>query len=203
MSTKNSNKWVACWGYDQTQYSVYEEVSRKGCFVIVRGYNSWACLHESDLYAGSKVKISKSISSFYDISKAEREIIAREYNWSSSSIDNFSEWESFRRFEIRKHREEAAVRTIVKVKHETNEKGYRIWVWELDNGNIIKEDDADIIVDIVDALTRKKIRRDEYPGETLESIKINDSICAYLDKNYDKNAQKYADQNEYTAYNGH
>ena len=201
---KATNKWVACWGYDQTQYSVYEEVSRKGCFVVVRGYNSWACLHESDLYNGSKVKLFEPIPYFHDIPAFERETIAKKHNWDLACVNSFDEWENFRRYEQRQRKDNADVRTIQKVTHEKDDKGYKYWVWQLDNGEIVKQTDIGHTwyVEIVDALTRRKIRTTNYFGEPEESIKIDECIRAYLDKDYDANAQKYAEQNEYTFYNG-
>lgn len=200
---RKTNKWVACWGYDQTQYSIYEEVSRKGSFVVVRGYNEWACLHESDLYDGSKVKLYKvDIPYFHDIPEAEREIIAKKFNWDANCATSYDFWESSRRYEYRKRKEEAKVHTIKKVTHETDEEGYRYWVWLLDDGQVIKGNNREWEVEIVDALVRKKIRKTNYFGEEEESIKINECIRAHLDKNFDKNAQKYEEQNEYTFYHG-
>ena len=199
MSKINANTiyWVASWGYDQTQYSIYEEVSRKGSFVVVRGWNSWACLGSKDLWEGSKVKIYQGFPYFNDTTREQREQMCEEFNWDRASIDSFDVYMDSARHEIRKREENAEVRTIVKVRH-FDHNGYKAWEWELDNGEIVKQTD-NYIVWIVDALTRRRITN--RCGR--DSIKIDDCIRAYIDPNFAKNSEHYAEQNEYTAYNGH
>lgn len=194
----NTKKWVACWGYDQTQYSIYEEVSRKGQFVVVRGYNEWACLGEKDLYVGSKVKYYKPIKHYNDLSYGERLEFCEKMNWDKKAVSDSDEWQSFARWGNKNLLKQAPTRTITKVKHFTTDTGWRAWEWELDNGDTIKATD-DYVVEIVDALTRRKIT--ERWGDL--TIKINDSIRARLDENFDKNVKTYEEQNGYTAYHGH
>jgi len=183
-----NDKFVACWGYDQTQYSIYNVVDAKGCFVIVEGINSWSNLGESDLCAGSKVKIYKR-HDWNDLTVSEKQDFS----------DRGFNWDSYQYHFNKDAREAAEIRTITKVSRIDGQSW--TYIWELDNGDIIRSDETyekRTGIEVVHAMKRCQVST-RY-GEP--SIKIDDCITAYLDKEYDKCKEQYAAQNEYTSYNG-
>ena len=200
-TNSHRNMWVACWGYDQTQYSIYEEISRKGHFVIVRAFNSWGCLDAGDLCAGSTVKISPRVKSFEEYTEEEREKVANELGWPQEARADWYTWRNWQHLENKEREDKAPARKIVKVEHEPGKYG-KLWIWTLDDGGKIKQADTNYNVRIVDAWTRRKITRGGYYGPDSESIRIDSCIRAHLDHSYWRNAKKYEEQNEYTAYNG-
>lgn len=182
------DKFVACWGYDQTQYSIYNVVDVKGQFVTVEGMNGWSSLDTNDLCAGSKVKILV-YKNWRQLSPEEQQDLEsrgfRHYNY-----DQFA----------RKDASEAAeVRTITKVNRIDGQRW--TYIWELDNGEVIRSDENyenDRAIEIVQAYKRCRINT----KWSEPSIKIDDVITAYLDKDFNRNNARYEAQNEYTAYNG-
>lgn len=182
------DKFVGMWGYDQTQYSIYEVVSTKGKFVTVKGMNGWSNFGERDLTVGSKVKIYKQA------------------RWESLTPEEAQDWHSrgFDRWDYERHmREEAIkkaeVRTIVKAGRVNGDKwSYK---WELDDGSTYdstvdwQERDS---VSIVDGFTRRMINT----KWGTPSIKIDECITASLDTDFARNHEKYVEQNMYTAQNG-
>lgn len=183
---KIGDKFVACWGYDQTQYSIYNVVDVKGRYVLVEGLNGWSGLDASDMAPGATVKIY-SFKQWENVSDAKKE-----------------EWNNDRWVYNRHMRKQAVdiahVRTIRKV----NRIDGQSWsyIWELDNGETIRSDDNSKLnryIEIVHGVKRCLVT--ERPG-CEPRIKIDDVTTAYLDTAYDANHKRYAEQNEYTAYNG-
>ncbi|RKZ02515.1 hypothetical protein DRQ25_18560 [Candidatus Fermentibacteria bacterium] len=186
---KVNDKFVCSWGYDQTQYSVYEVVSTKGKFATVRGLNSWSSLDGYDLAVGSKVKAYQ----FKEWHKLNEETQA---DYTSRGFD----FNSYRHHKGKEAEENAPVRTIVKAGRIDGDRFS--YVWTLDTGEVVRSDeryDGDLVVKVVDGLKRCLVNT-KYDRPY---IRINQTIQAGLDPNYDDNKQAYADQNEYTAYNGH
>ena len=185
---KTNSKFVACWGYDQTQYSIYNVVSVKGKTVFVTGLNSWSNFSESDLAVGSTVKVF-TFKRWEHLSDEERADYERR-NFDRNSYQHH----------MGKEAEAAAkVSTIVKMNRIDGESWSYVWV--LDDGRIVSSKDNyqnDVVIKIISGL-KKCIVNTKY-GQP--SIKIDQSITAYLDDNYDQKKQSYRDQNEYTAYNG-
>lgn len=185
---KKGDKFTCSWGYDQTQVSVYSVVDIKGKFVKVEGVNSWSNFGESDLCAGSTVKIYKQ-HNWTDLTAAEQQDFAsRGFNW-----DNYQ-------YHYNKDaKEQAEVRTIEKVSRIDGQSW--TYVWELDNGETIRSDEnyeKRRGIEIVNGLKRCLVNnRWGYP-----SIKIDQVITASLDENYDNHADAIAAQNLYTSYNG-
>lgn len=188
ITINKGDKFVGMWGYDQTQYSIYEVVDMKGKFVHVKGMNGWSSLGERDLTVDSKVKIYKQA------------------RWENLTPEEAQDWHSrgFDRWDYERHmREEAIknaeVRTIVKAGRVNGDKwSYK---WELDDGSTYdstvdwQERDS---VSIVDAITRRMLNM----KWGTPSIKIDESITAHLDKDFGRNQDKYYEQNAYTAQNG-
>jgi len=186
---KPGDMFVAMWGYDQTQYSIYRAVSAKGQFVTVEGTNGWSSFSEKDLAVGSTIKIYRC-KWWNDLTDDERaDLERRGFNrW------NYDEWE--RKEAI----DNAEIRTIVKAGR-VNGCSYS-YIWELDNGEIIDSTEdwkTKPGIKIVHGLTRRKLAKGY---DNTPRIKIDESITAYLDNEYGKNERKYREQNEYTAYNG-
>lgn len=185
---KKNYKFVACWGYDQTQYSVYNTVEVKGSFVIVEGMNSWSHLSEKDLCAGSQVKIYKR-HDWNDLTVDEKQ------DFASRGFD----WNSYQYHFNKEAKDKAEVRTIKKVSRIDGQSW--TYVWELDNGDIVRSDecyDKRIGIVIVRGMKRCKINT-KYGNP---SIKIDDCITASLDSKYAKRKEYIEAQNEYTIQNG-
>jgi hypothetical protein len=185
---KRGNKFVACWGYDQTQYSIYNVVDVKGRFVFVEGMNGWSGLDANDLAPGSKVKV-------FNVKTWEQLTPEEQADWSSRGFDRWG----YNRHMNDEAENNAPVRTIKKM----NRIDGKSWtyVWELDNGQIVRSDidwklnqRVKIVQGVKRCLVNEKYGR--------PSIKIDDVITAHLDTEYSQNSNRYAEQNEYTAYNG-
>lgn len=173
--------FAGSWGYDQTQWSVYQVVDVKGTFAFVRGLNSWSNFSDRDLAVGSKVKLYKPTVTHY----------------SPDKFDSVDDYYNARRRDADAQLAVAPVRTITKMNRIDGQSW--TWKWTLDNGDIVTSKDG-YTVDIVDGLKRCKIITSRYDGKPY--IKPSQSIYASLDTNYDQNKQKYADQNTYTSYFG-
>lgn len=185
-----NDKFVCCWGYDQTQYSVYNVVSVKGKSVFVEGLNSWSNFDEKDLAVGSKVKIYKY------------------KHWSDLTDDERADYESrgfryydYERLEREQAIADAEVRTIVKA----NRVDGKSWTyrWELDDGTVYDstenwETKAD--VKIIHGIKKCLVQVSKWYDTP--QIKIDDVIRATLDKDYEDNVERYQEQNLHTAYNG-
>jgi len=193
------SKWVCCWGYDQTQYSVYNTVSVKGKSVIVEGLNNWSNFSESDLCEGSKVKVyTVKNERFHLLNEEQRQAIAKELNFNLREND-FLNFESMIRWHNRQQQKKAPVRTIVKVQRINGESW--TYIWTLDNGEIVNSQElykSNKQVHIVNGLKKCLVNT----RWTTPTIKINESIRASLDLTYNKNKEAYTEQNLYTAYNG-
>lgn len=185
-----NDKFVACWGYDQTQYSVYNVVDLKGKFVFVEGLNSWSNLSEKDLAVGSQVKV-------YQTKRWDNLSAEDQQDWASRGFDR---WGYERHF--REEAENAAeVRTITKMNRINGESWSYLWV--LDNGETVNSKEAyknGTRVHIVKGLKRCLVQPSKWDDNFY--IKIDDVITARLDKDYEKSHEAYEKQNEYTAYNG-
>lgn len=180
-----NDKFVACWGYDQTQYSVYNVVAIKGKSVVVEGLNGWSSLSDSDLAEGSQVKVYE-FKNWFDLSEDDRADL------SSRGFDHNSYAHHYRKDAI----DQADTRTITKVQRIDGQKW--TYIWTLDNGQVVRSDDRQALVKVVRGL-KKCLVNTKYGSP---SIKINESIRPYLDKDYNRNSERYQEQNEYTAYNG-
>lgn len=188
-SIKKGSKFVACWGYDQTQYSIYNVVDTKGKSVFVEGLNGWSGLSESDLAVGSKVKVFK-FRDWYQLTDEERA------DFESCNFDHNSY-----NHHMRKDAEESAeVKTIVKMSRINGESWS--YLWTLDDGQVVSSKDTysdNLRIKIVHGY-KKCLVKEGYNGTP--QIKLNESIRASLDPSYDENVARYKEQNEYTAYNG-
>jgi hypothetical protein len=185
---RRNDKFVCCWGYDQTQYSVYNVVDVKGKFVTVEGLNSWSSLGESDLAIGSRVKVY-TFKPFDSLPIEEKQdLMSRGFNWDSYN------------YHYRKEaKEKADIRTITKVSRINGEAW--TYIWELDNGDIVNSKETykqNIGIEIVKGFKRCLVNT-KYGSP---SIKIDQCITASLDPDYNEKKQKYAEQNEYTMMNG-
>ena len=191
-NTINKNdKFVGMWGYDQTQYSIYNVVDVKGKFVLLEGLNGWSSLGERDLAAGSKVKLYK------------------QDRWEELTADEQVDWRSrgFDSWDYERHMREEAIKvapelTITKAGRVNGDKySYK---WELSDGSTFDSTvdyKTRASVSIVHAITRRLVQESRWnPGQF--HVKIDETITASLDKEYNRNAEKYAEQNLYTAYNG-
>lgn len=196
-----NDKFVASWGYDQTQYSIYNVVEVKGKSVLVEGLNGWSNLDANDLAVGSKVKVyHKRNERFHDLNEEERQNIATELNFSLRPND-FQDFEGMMHWHNKKALEAAEERTIVKMNRVDGQKWTYLWV--LDNGQIIDSTEdwkTKPTVSVVHGMKKCLVQASNYNGGRY--IKIDDVISAYLDPNFNENQQRYAEQNEYTAYNG-
>lgn len=183
---RTGDKFVACWGYDQTQYSVYNVVAVKGKSVLVEGLNGWSSLSNSDLAEGSKVKVY-NFKGWYELPEYEQaELQTRGFN--HNNYDHHYRQEAI---------DKAQTRTIVKMQRIDGQSW--TYVWTLDNGEVVRSDDRFTNVKIIQGL-KKCLVKSSYDGQP--AIKISESIRAYHDPEYNNNKTKYAEQNEYTAYNG-
>jgi hypothetical protein len=182
-------KFVACWGYDQTQYSVYNVVGVSGKSVLVEGMNSWSGLSESDLAPGSKVKVYK-FKGWYELPEYEQaELQTRGFN--HNNYDHHYRQEAI---------DKAETRTIVKMQRIDGESW--TYLWTLDNGQTVNSRETyknNEHIKIVNGL-KKCLVQDGYNGTP--QIKIDQTIRASYDPNYSENEERYDEQNEYTAYNG-
>ena len=187
---KLGDKFVGSWGYDQTQYSVYEVVKIAGKSVFVRGLNGWSNLDARDITTGSKVKIY-NYTRFDQLDDTERADLERRgfTRW------NYDDWQRDEAIKA------AEIRTIVKMSRINGQSWtYR---WELDDGTTYSSEEdyrTRAQVKIIDGLKKCLVKQSSYNGAL--SIKIDDVIRAYHDPNYDQNAERYSEQNLYTAYNG-
>lgn len=185
------DKFVGMWGYDQTQYSIYNVVDLKGQFVLVEGLNGWSSLGERDLAVGSKVKIYKQ-DRWETLTTEERE------DWAKRGFDKWS----YERHLREKAIENAQEVTITKQGRVNGDKwSYK---WELSDGTTFDSTDpweTRPSVEITYAITRRKLQASKWQEGDFY-IKIDEVITAHLDKDYDDNRKKYVEQNEYTAYNG-
>lgn len=189
VTLKPGDKFVACWGYDQTQYSIYNVVTVKGKSVLVEGLNGWSNLSESDLAAGSSVKIY-TYKLWNDLTEAEQA------DWSSRGFDRWN-YEKHMRDEAKAS---APVRTIKSMSRINGESW--TYIWTLDNGDIVNSKELYSnrqAVEIVRGL-KKCLVKPGYDGKP--RIKIDEVIRASYDPNFNDNQERYAEQNEYTAYNG-
>ncbi len=185
---KTNDKFVACWGYDQTQYSIYNTVSTKGKMVLVEGLNGWSNFSESDLAAGSKVKV-------YTFKRWEQLTDEERADYERRNFDRFS----YQHHMGKEAEEKAEIRTIIKMNRINGESW--TYIWELDNGQIVNSKDNytnGITIKIIHGL--KKCMINTKYGQP--SIKIDQCITASLDPEYDRRKKAYQEQNEYTAYNG-
>jgi hypothetical protein len=185
------DKFVGMWGYDQTQYSIYNVVDIKGKFVLVEGLNSWSRLDENDLAATSIVKLYKQ-NRWEELSEEERA------DWMSRGFDPHG-YERFQREEAIKNAPEL---TIVKAGRINKDKySYR---WELSNGEVLESTEdwkTRKRVEIVHGVTRRLVQESRWnPGQF--HIKIDQTITASLDPEFNRNEDKYVEQNEYTSYHG-
>lgn len=187
MNTINKNdKFVACWGYDQTQYSIYNVVDTKGKSVFVEGLNGWSRLSDSDLSEGSQVKVYK-YNYWTDLTPEQQT------DYTNRGFD----WHSYQHHYGKDKLKDAKTKTIAKV----NRIDGQAWtyIWTFTDGTTYSSDQK-LSVEIVKGVKKCLVKASKYNGEL--DIKINETIRATLDKNYDSNAKRYAEQNEYTAYNG-
>lgn len=198
---KKNDKFVACWGYDQTQYSIYNVVETKGKSVLVEGLNGWSNLDANDLAAGSKVKVyQKRKERFHSLTEEERQAIAKEFNFSLRTND-FVDFEFMMRWHNQKLLKAAPVQTIVKMNRVDGQKWTYLWV--LDDGQVINSTEdwqTRPTVHIVHGMKKCLVQTSKYNGE--QYIKIDDVITAHFDPDFNRNQAKYHEQNEYTAYNG-
>lgn len=183
---KVGDKFVACWGYDQTQYSIYRVEKIQGKSVLVEGLNGWSNLDARDLAPGSLVKV-------FTFPK-----------WEDRNPDEWGlgidKWD-YDRIMRKRGEESAEVRTIVKMNRIDGESW--TYLWTLDNGEVVNskklyEEGKHVV--IVKGLKKCLVKHSSYNDKM--SIKIDDVIRAYHDPEYDTNANRYAEQNEYTAYHG-
>lgn len=190
MNTINKNdKFVACWGYDQTQYSIYNVVGVKGKSVFVEGLNGWSGISESDLAVGSKVKVFEFLH-WSDLTDEQRA------DYTSRNYDRVS----YEHHEKERIEKETPVRTIVKMNRINGESWS--YIWTLDNGEIVNSKETyknNQFIRIINGL-KKCIVKEGYNGTP--QIKIDSVIRASLDNDFNNNVKRYAEQNEYTAYNG-
>lgn len=198
---RTGDKFVACWGYDQTQYSIYNVVDVKGKSILVEGLNGWSRLDAADLAIGSKVKVyHKRNDNFYSLTEEERQALANEFNFNLRANDAV-DFESMLAWYNKEMLNAAKVRTIVKMSRVDGQK--YTYKWVLDNGQIVDSTEdwqTRLTVHIVHAMKKCLVQTSKYNGE--QYIKIDDVITAYLDPNFESNKAQYHKQNEYTAYNG-
>ena len=191
-NTINKNdKFVGMWGYDQTQYSIYNVVDVKGKFAIIEGLNSWSRFDERDLTVGSTVKLYKQ-DRWEDLTPEERT------DWNSRGFDSW-DYERFQREEAIKVAPELTIKKAGRVNGD--KWSYK---WELSDGSTF---DSTVdwkqraSVSIVKALARRLVQESKWnPGQF--HITIDQTITAHLDPEFNRNADKYSEQNLYTAYNG-
>lgn len=181
---KKNSKFVACWGYDQTQYSVYNVVAITGKSVIVEGLNDWSSLSENDLCAGAQVKI---------------------YTYPPYEERNPEEWDlgidrwDYARIMKKRAAEVAEVHTIMKMNRIDGESWTYLWV--LDDGQVINSKELyknNQFIEIIKGM-KKCLVNTKYDKP---SIKIDQCITAHLDIDYGRNEERYIEQNLHTAYNG-
>ena len=190
MGVIKNDKFVCCWGYDQTQYSVYNVVDIKGKSVFVEGLNSWSNIEEYDLATGSKVKIYK-FKHWQELTEEERA------KYKTEGLDYYD----YERLERKQAIEQAKTKTIVKVQRVNKNKYGYLWTFDDRTTYDSTEDwQTRANVHIVYAIKKCLVQTSKYDGSI--QIRINEVIKATLDKNYDQNAKKYREQNLFTAYNG-
>lgn len=185
------DKFVGSWGYDQTQYSIYNVVDIKGKFVFLEGLNGWSNLDARDLAVGSTVKI-------YEQKRWDNLTTEEQQDWSGRGFDRYGYERHFREQAI----EQAEERTITKMNRVNGESWTYKWV--LDDGSEYDSTDdwkTRKEVTIVNGRTRKLLQMASW-SEGKPYVKIDQTITAYLDKDFNRNQNKYHEQNEYTAYNG-
>ena len=180
------DKFVACWGYDQTQYSIYNVERIKGKFVFVSGLNSWSNLSNSDLAEGSQVKVYK-FNYWSDLSEEKKQ------DFTSRGFD----WSSYQHHYGKENLTTAKTKTIAKVNRIDGQKW--TYIWTFTDGSVVSSDDK-LSVEVVHGVKKCLLQQSKYNGEF--NIKIDDVIRAYLDKDYTDNKARYVEQNEYTFYNG-
>lgn len=197
---RKGTHFVACWGYDQTQYSIYEAVSdQQGQFIHVTGLNDWSTLDDYQLAAGSKVKLLRSIPGYHSLTEEERNEYSASRN-SARALD-WSDWNAYAKHWWNDDKEAAPEKTIAKVQRIDGDKYSYLWTFEDGTTWSSKERYNSGIRCIVEyAVTRKKVQTSGYNGS--KYIKIDSVITAYLDADYSTNEEKYSKQNEYTDYNG-
>jgi hypothetical protein len=190
VAIKKNDKFVCSWGYDQTQYSVYNVVDVRGKFVFVEGTNSWSHFSESDLAVGSEVKV-------YTFTRWEQLTDGERADYTSPGFD----WSSYQHHMKKDASEKAPVRKIIDMRRIDGDK--YTYIWTLDNGEIVnsKENyERSRVIEIVRGLKRCLVSISKYNNQA--GIRIDQVIYAHHDPDYGNNAKKYAEQNEYTAYNG-
>lgn len=178
------SKFVACWGYDQTQYSVYEVQEVKGKYVFVTGLNSWSSLSDSKLSEGSVVKPYK-FKYWSDLTEEERN------DYSSRGFD----WSSYQHYYGKENLTSAEEKTIAKA-NRINGQSWT-YIWTFTDGTKLSSEDKYVIEQIKPV--KKCLLNTKY---NKPSIKIDDVITATLDEDYGRNKKSYEEQNLYTSYNG-
>jgi hypothetical protein len=186
---KKNDKFVACWGYDQTQYSIYNVVETKGKSVLVEGLNGWSNLDANDLAAGSKVKVyQKRNERFHALTEEERQAIAKEFNFSLRTND-FVDFEFMMTWHNQKLLKAAPVQTIVKMNRVDGQKWTYLWV--LDDGQVINSTEdwqTRPTVHIVHGMKKCLVQTSKYNGE--KYIKIDDVITAHFDPDFNHRLQR-------------
>lgn len=178
------DKFVACWGYDQTQYSIYTVEKMKSKFVYVTGQNGWSNFSDSQLSEGSQVKVYK-YKYWTDLTEEERK------DYESRGFD----WSSYQHHYGKDNLTDAKIKTIAKV-NRINKQAWT-YIWTFTDGSTYSSEEK-LNVEQIKAV--KKCLINVRWGKP--SIKIDSVITATLDKEYEGNAERYAEQNLYTAYNG-
>ena len=180
---KKGSYFVACWGYDQTQYSIYKVVKTAGnSTVYVEPQNSWGSLSDHQLAVGSIIKVY-NYPSWDSLTNEERE------DWQSRNFDRYSYGSCM-------SKEALSAANEVEI---TKKEKYK-WtnIFTLSDGRKIKLTDHEYMIKQIRPL-KKCLVNFKYSEP---SIKINESITGRLDLQYGKNEEKYADQNSYTFHNG-
>lgn len=185
---KPGDHFVAIWGYDQTQYSIYRAIETKGNMVTVEGTNSWSNFAAKDLAPGSIVKIYH-YDRFYDLTPEQQaERSSRGLNYSNH--DHHARKEAL---------EAAKPRKIVKVKR-IDGQGWT-YDWTFEDGETITSQDIGrdrLNIEIIRGYKRCRINT----RYGTPQIKIDDVITARHDPDFAANQERYIEQNQYTAYNG-
>lgn len=183
-TVNKGNKFVACWGYDQTQYSIYTVEDIKGKFVYVSGDNGWSNFSDSQLSESSIVKVYK-FKYWADLTDEQQE------DYRSRGFD----WHSYQHHYGKDNLKNAEAKTIAKVNRINGQRW--TYVWTFTDGTTVSSEDKYSVEQIKSI---KKCMLNFKWGKP--SIKIDDVITATLDEDYNRNQKRYEEQNEYTVYNG-
>lgn len=185
---KPGDHFVAMWGYDQTQYSIYRAIETKGNLVTVEGTNSWSNFALKDLAPGSIVKIYTHKRWYLLPPEEQAELRSRGFD--HTNHDRFARDQAIK---------EAEAVEIKKVKRIDGQSW--TFIWELSNGETITSQDVSsdlLIIEIIRGYKRCRINT----RYGTPQIKIDDVITARLDPDFAANQERYIEQNQYTAYNG-